>query len=335
MSSGRLFRVSAASLLLAVAACGVLWASGARESAGVVADTVHLRVATLRGPTGMGMVPLLEEGPSVAPGVSVSYEVVGTPEVMVSRILSGDVDFASLPLNLAAKLYNSGVRYQLAAVNVLGVLYLVSDESSVHTLQDLKGKRVYLTGKGANPDFLLRYVLTRAGLTPDKDVQLDFQYDQVELSSLMVAGRLHLALLPEPFVTQVVEKNPNDKVVMRFADAWREALGKDISLAQGCLVVNAKSAQEHPQAVKAFLAAYKRSVAWVNANHEQAGVLIQKHGMGLNAAAAASAISRMSLVYQPATDARVAVEQFLSVLLRFAPQSIGGKLPDSGFYLSN
>lgn len=324
-------RLLAMTLMLAVAATS--WATGIREASRHASEAVNLRVATLRGPTGMGMVQLMEQGPAIAKGVTASYEIVGTPEVMVSRILGGDVDFASLPVNLAAKLYNSGVAYKLAAVNVLGVLYLVSDQTDVHSVRDLKGKTVYLTGKGANPDFLLRYVLSRNGLEPGKDVTLDFRYDQVELSSLMIAGRVHLALLPEPFVTQVVEKNPRDKVVLRFEDAWKAALGRDVPLPQGCIVVRAKTELAHPQAVREFLDAYHKSVEWVNSDHIQAGTLIAKYKMGLGAKAAASAIPRMSLVYQPANQARSSVEEFLSVLLHFAPQSIDGRLPDSGFYL--
>ncbi len=330
-------------LLLSVSSVAGLFASGAKEAAqrgspaasGGAAGAVTLRVATLRGPTGMGMIRLLDRAPEVAAGVRADYEVVGTPELMVSRILSGAVDVASLPLNIAAKLYNSGVAFKLAAVNVLGVLYLVSDGTAVSGLQDLKGRTVYLTGKGANPDILFRYVLTRNGLEPDSDVILNFDYDQVELSSMMIAGRVKLALLPEPFVTQVLEKAPGAKVVLRFEDAWRKTVGGDTPLAQGCLVVRAQTAVDHPKAVDAFLSAYHDSVDWVNAHPADAGVLIEKHGMGLKAAAAADAVPRMSLVYQPASSARPAVEAFLKVLLQFSPNSIGGKLPDDGFYLKN
>lgn len=333
-----LFRRLFTALIVLLIAAGGLWAEGARESVvggphGAAQGAVHLRVATLRGPTGMGMVRLMDQTKPLAANVTATYEVVGTPEVMVSRILAGDVDFASLPLNLAAKLYNSGVQYELAAVNVLGVLYLVSDGIPVDSLQALKGHTVYLTGKGANPDFLFRYVLEKSGLKPDTDVTLDFKYDQVELSSMLIAGRVKLALLPEPFVTQVVNRNPADRVVMRFEDAWKKALGRDVPLAQGCIVVKKKTLEEHPEAVAAFLSAYKGSIAWVNENHGQAGVLIAKHKMGLDAEAAARAIPRMSLVYEPAQKARPSVEEFLNVLLKFSPASIGGRLPDSGFYL--
>jgi NitT/TauT family transport system substrate-binding protein len=120
---------------------------------------------------------------------------------------------------------------------------------------------------------------------------------------------------------------------MRFEDAWKKALGRDVPLAQGCIVVKKKTLEEHPEAVAAFLSAYKGSIAWVNENHGQAGVLIAKHKMGLDAEAAARAIPRMSLVYEPAQKARPSVEEFLNVLLKFSPASIGGRLPDSGFYL--
>ncbi len=318
-----------------------LFGAGAREAVSnrnnkpgtAVGQEVTLRVATLRGPTGMGMIRLIDQAPRVTDDLSAHYEVVGTPELMVSRILSGEVDVASLPLNIAAKLYNSGVEYELAAVNVLGVLYLVSNGTTVESLEDLKGKTVYLTGKGANPDILMRYVLSENGLSPDTDVELNFNFDQVELASMMIAGRVKLALLPEPFVTQVLEKNPNARVALRFEELWKKTVGGTTPLAQGCLVVRRRAVQDHPLAITAFLARYRDSVDWVNSDPKDAGILIEKHGMGLKAAAAADAVPRMSLVYEPAEAARSAVEAFLRVLLKFSPASIGGKLPDSGFYL--
>lgn len=297
------------------------------------ADAAALRVVTLRGPTGAGMARLIDAAPMVADGVTATYEVAGSPDVAVARVLSGQADLASVPLNVAAKLYNSGVPYRMAAVNVLGVLYVVSTGPAVSTLDDLRGRTVFSVGKGATPEYVLRYLLSAAGLEPDRDLTLDFRYEQVELASLLVSGNVDLAVLPEPFVSQVLARRPDARIVLDLNRVWARTVAENVPLAQGCLIVREQVWREHPAAVRAFLDAYRNTVQWENANPDAAAIEIGNADLGIAPGIAKAAIPRLSLVFEPAASAKPSVESFLSVLLKYAPESIGGHLPDSGFYL--
>lgn len=305
----------------------------AGDSATVPQPGVVLRVATLRGPTGAGMARLMTSGTVIAPGVDATYEIVGTPDLMVARVLSGQVDLASLPVNLAAKLYNSGVPYRMAALNVLGVLYLVSTGPDVQSIQDLRGKTIYCIGKGSTPEYVVRYLLASAGLVPDKDVFLDFHYEQVELAQLVAAKKVALAVLPEPFVSLAEAAQPAAHVVVDINRAWANFVPGDVPLALGCLIASDQIVRRSPAALSAFLDAYRRSVEWENANPTPAAAVIGSADLGIPAAVAERAIPRMSMIYRDASSARTAVESFLSVLLKYAPESIGGHLPDAAFYL--
>ena len=91
-------------------------------------------------------------------------------------------------------------------INTLGVLYFVSADSSVTTIDQLKGKTVYLPGKGTTPEYALRYVLSAAGLGKD-DVTLEFKSEASEVASVLAEDPNAIGLLPQPFVTAALAQN--------------------------------------------------------------------------------------------------------------------------------
>ncbi len=324
--------VSILAILLAAAATGV--ASGQDEVplSEETAGSLEVSVEVLKGPTGMGMIRLMDEEPDFGDGVRVDYAVGGAPDALVSKVLSGEVDIAALPSNVAAKLYNSGVSYQLAAVNTLGVLYLVSNGSDVASVADLRGARIDTSARGANPDIILRHLLSEHGIDPEEDVELRY-YNHTELAQLVIAGRSDLAVLPEPFVTRVVHASDTARVEMDLQEAWRDLKGADAFIAMGVLVVKRSLVEERPEFVQAFLRQYEASVDWVNANPRDAGRLIEEHDLGFTAETAADAVPRAHIRYIAAAEARERLEEYFAVLRDFDPESIGGTLPDEGFYL--
>lgn len=294
--------------------------------------TREVTAEVLKGPTGMGMIRLIDDTPAFASNVEVSYAVNGSPDVLVSKVLSGEVDIAALPTNVAAKLYNGGVPYKLAAVNTLGVLYVVSNGPRINSFEDFAGMRVDNSGRGLNPDIIFRHLLGENGVDPESEVELRY-FNHTELSQLFIAGRSQVAVLPEPFVTRVLGASDSARVEMDLQEAWRELKGDDAFIAMGCLVVKDSLVEEHPQFVRDFLEAYEASVRWVNENPRDAGRLIEENELGFEAEMAAEAIPRANIRYIEAPEARERLEEYLSVLREFDPESVGGSLPDGGFYL--
>jgi NitT/TauT family transport system substrate-binding protein len=310
------------------------WTAGQQEAplSEEPAEPLRVSAEVLKGPTGMGMIRLLDEEPSFGENVTVEYAVNGAPNVLVSKVLSGEVEIAALPSNVAAKLYNGGVPYRLAVVNTLGVLYLVSNGMEVDSFADLGGQRIDNSARGANPDIIFRYLLSEHEIDPEEDVELRY-FNHTELAQLVVAGRSDLAVLPEPFVTRVVNASENARVVMDLQEAWRDLKGEEAFIAMGVLVIKESLIEEHPDFVRAFLEEYRASIEWVNANPRAAGELIEENELGFTAAAAGAAIPRANIRYIPAREARERLEEYFSVLLEYDPASVGGSLPDDGFYL--
>ena len=107
-------------------------------------EPMTLRVGSIKGPSGVGMVKIIEDNPVLGEGVTSDYEIVGTPDILVSKVLKDEIDIAVLPTNVASMLYNKGVDYQLIGINTWGVLYLVENGGTVSSFEDLKGKTVTL-----------------------------------------------------------------------------------------------------------------------------------------------------------------------------------------------
>lgn len=293
---------------------------------------ITVKAAVLKGPTAISMIKMMEEKPALTGKSTVEYQVLDNPELLTSKMMSGEVDIAALPTNLAANLYNKGVAYQLAAVSSWGVMYVVTTDKSVTDWSSLKGRKISVFGKGTTPDIVFRYLLQKNGINPDKDVQLDYTLGQVELAQSLIAGRVTLAVVPEPWVTQAVKNNPNTKVALDLQKEWEKAQGDKMAMTVTCLAVKKDLAASHPEVVDNFLKYYSESIDWVNKNPAEAGQLVEKHQIGLKAAVAGEAIPRCYLRYQSAKESKESVNRFLQVLFDFAPQSIGGKLPDDAFY---
>lgn len=292
-----------------------------------------VRVAGLKGPTGLSMVKLMSDNDAGAAKEDYGFSLVSAPDEIVAKISSGEADIAAVPTNLAATLYNKtsgGVR--LAAVTTLGVLYLLtSGGAKIDSVADLKGKTVYATGQGATPEYAIDYILRQNGLEPGKDVKVEYKGEHAELASLVIAGKADIAVLPEPFVTQVLTKNSSAKIALDLAKEWQKAAGDKSVLTMGCLIVRKAFAQQNKAALDTFLDEYKASAEYANSNVEQTAQLSEKYGI-MDAAVAQKAIPNCGIVYLDGAEMKQKIPDFLNVLFEADPKSVGGKLPADDFY---
>lgn len=314
-----------------------LFAMGGKESSStttVVATPlapVTLRVGALKGPTGIGMIRLFESPPSLPDQASMSIEAIASADAMAARLLSGELDAAVLPVNMAAKLYNSGLPYRLLAVVGNGMVKVVTTDPAITTISDLRGRDVHVAGQGATPEFLMRTVLPKAGMDPAVDLRMIFSMPYPEIAASIVAGRIDIAVLPEPFATLALKGNPSARVPFPLSALWTAATGQS-DYPMSVFVIRASLIEERPAAVKALLVAYKASIQSVLADPAAAGLLVEKHDMGLKAPIATAAIPACAFTFISAKEARPAIEALLSAFLTAAPASIGSKLPDGAWY---
>jgi NitT/TauT family transport system substrate-binding protein len=290
-------------------------------------------IGALKGPSGIGMIKLFEEPPVPADGSIVKPIAVASVDLMTAKLISGEYDAGVLPINVAAKLSASGIPVRLAAVVGEGMLSFLSADESIRGLADLRGKRVFVAGQGATPDYLFRRLLRGVGLDPAADLRLDYSLPYPEAAAALASGEITYAILPEPFSTMARRRNPRLEERLDLGALWKEQTGQAV-YPMTCLVVSSALATRRPAAVRAILDAYASSIIWIAAHPAEAGALVEKHELGLKADVAAASIPRSAQVFKDARTARPEIEALLGVFLELAPASVGGKLPDDGFYAS-
>lgn len=293
-----------------------------------ITSNEKIKVAVLKGPTGMGIVKLMEENND-------KYEIslYDSPDQIVPKVVNGDVDGAAVPSNLAPILYNKtngGV--QLTGINTLGVLYIVEKGDTIKAIEDLKGKTIYISGKGGTPEFVLNYILKKNGLDPSKDVKIEFKGQHSDIAALLASNEASIAVLPEPFITTTEMKDKNLRIAVDLTKEWEKASNNSSQLIMGTLVFRKDFLDKRGAEVNEFLSKYKESVDFVNKNVVEAGKLIEKNGIIPKAKVAEMAIPKCNIVFTSAQEGKKSLNKFYTVLKDSDPKSIGGKLPDEDFY---
>lgn len=288
-------------------------------------DDTEIRIAALKGPTGMGMVKLADK--QNYPNYTVSIEA--SPDALNPRIISGEVDVAAVPVNLASVLYNKlDGDISVLAVSTLGVLYVLEAGSEVNSVADLAGKTVYATGQGATPEYILNYLLDKNGVAGS--VEVNYVGEHAALATMLANGSAEIGMLPEPNVTSTLAGNDNLRIALNLTEEWNKVCSTE--LVQGVVIARKSFVNEHPEAIEQFLREYEKSSAFVNENIDEAAKLIVDAGILGNVEIAKKAIPNCNISFSKGEAMHKAVEGMLTVLFEANPKSIGGKLPDKDFY---
>ena len=290
-----------------------------------------IRVITLAGPTGMGMAKLIDNNKKEITEYNYEFTVLSDPQQVAPEVIKGNYDIAAVPVNLASTLFNKTEgKLKVAGINTLGVLYMLENGNAINQFSDLKGKTIYATGQGSNPEFVLRYLLQKNNIDPDKDVNIIFLTDHAELAAKLKAGEVEIGMLPEPQVTVATMGNDKTRIALNLTEEWDKI--SEYDLVQGCIIVNNEFAEKYPEALKGFLDEYKHSVDYVNNTVEDAANLIEAAGIVPKAAIAKKAIHNCNICLITGNEMKESVKQMLEVLFGFDTKSIGGKLPSDEFY---
>jgi len=312
-------------------------ATGAASPSGepsIVKTTI--RIASLKGPTTMGLVKLTSDADAGQGKQDYQATMYGTPDEIVPQLMKGDVDVALLPANLAGVLYNklkgtAGSQIEVAAINTLGMLEVLESGDTVKTIADLKGKTIYSTGKGASPEYVLDYLLKQNGLDPATDVTVEFKSEATEVAAVLASTPGAIGVLPQPYVTVLKAKSPAIRTALTLTDEWAKVT-KDSQMVTGVVVVRRAFVEANPGAFTDFLADYKASTQFTNAKPAQAAPLIAEAGIVPSAQVAEAAIPACNITYIDGTELKTTLSGYLQVLFGADPASVGGSLPGDDFY---
>ncbi len=294
---------------------------------GEASDDV-LRVGSLKGPTTMGLVNLMSEVESGAKN-GYSFEMQSQPDVIMSELVSGKLDIALLPANVAAVAYNK-TKHGVSAIdiNTLGVLYCVTGDENIKSVKDLAGKTVLSTGQGASPEYVLNYLLEKNGVT-DCDVQ--FKSEATEIAALLKQDPAQIAILPQPFVTVATAQNDQLKVAFSLTDEWK-SVSPDSKLLTGVTVVRNEVLENRAAEVDQFIADHQASTEKAATDVDATAELVAKYGIIAKAPVAKKALPNCNIVAIAGDEMKTDLAGYLQVLFDANPKSVGGTMPDDDFY---
>ena len=298
----------------------------------------EIKIATLNGPTTIGVLGLLKGDASAGSKNTYTYDqIYAGADAFAPMLLKGEIQAAIIPCNAAATLAkNSGGKLQIAAVNNLGVLYILEKGEGIKSIEDLRGKTIVSTGAGTTPQYSLEYVLSKNGLKVGTDLTVEYKSEATEVLAALKQGKADIAMLPQPAATNAQKAVEGLRVALDLNAEWEKVEDK-AALVTGVLVVNTKFAEENPDAVKILLEDYKKSCDMVTTDLDKiAGYLVElKIGNITNIEIAKTAIPKCNIKYIDGEEMKAAVSGYLSILYNSNPASVGGEMPaDTLYYIA-
>ena len=294
---------------------------------------VTFNIASLKGPTTMGIVNLMNDTDNGTAKHDYKFTMYGKPDEITGLLATGEVDVALIPCNLAAVLYQrlSGA-VQIAGINTLGVLYFVETGTGINSIGDLRGKTIYTTGKGTTPEFALNYVLSKNGIDPVIDVTIEFKSESTEVAAMLESGTDIIAMLPQPYVATVMAKNENVRICLDLTEEWEKASDDGSSIVTGVVCVRKEFIEANPEAFAQFMEDYKISVDEVLANPDGAAALIGGYDI-VPEAVAKKALPYCNITLITGAEMETKVKGYLTALYEQDPSAVGGNMPDEEIHI--
>ena len=300
---------------------------------GATAEPTTVRVGSMKGPTSMGLMFLMEEDEAGKADNDYEFQMVTGADELLPLMIKGELDIALVPANVAAVLYNKtegGVA--VIDINTRGVLYMVSADTTMDEFTDLKGKTIYLTGKGTTPDYVLQYLLAQNGMTTE-DCTLEYKSEAAEVAAVLAEDPNAVGLLPQPFVTAACAQNEALSIVFSMDEEWSKVCEDEgASTVTGVTVVRKEFLEGNRDAVKAFLKEHADSADAINKDTEAGAALVVEAGIIAKEPLAKKAIPFCSIVCITGEEMKEALSAYLEVLFEQSPEAVGGKLPGEDFY---
>ena len=318
-------------LLMAAVMVFGMTACGKNEEKFTPAD---INIAVMTGPTAIGLTKVMTDQEAGTAENNYHFNVYGTADEISTGLIKGELDVACVPCNLASVLYNKTEgEIVLAAINTLGVLYIVETGTGIQTVEDLRGKTIFSTGQGTTPEFTLRYLLSAAGIDPDKDVTIVYKSEAAEVTAALAEATDAVAMLPQPYVTAAMNQNANLRIALSVTEEW-EKLADDSTVVTGVLVARKSFIEENEAAFEKFLEEYEASAAYANEHVEETATQLEHFNI-FKAAIAKKAIPYCNVTFIAGEEMKTLASAYLQVLYDQKAGAVGGAMPGDDFYYSS
>lgn len=310
---------------------------GGGDKGDTTTDETTLEVVMLSGPTGMGAAKLMTDAQNGQSEQSYHFTTVDANDQVTAMLISGEADIAAISTSVAATLYNKGQEIEVLAVNTLGVLYMLEKGGEeISTMADLRGKTIWTTGQGANPEYILNHLLTQSGLDPETDVTIEYMTAQ-EVSTKMATEESGIAMLPVPASTALMLKDDGVREALDLSLEWARLAESELPM--GAVVARREVIENYPEKVELFLKEYQASIEYMTnlENLAQGGAgnpteMVTEFGITPSTAVAMEALPKANITYMDGASMKSNLQLYFSVMFQANPDSVGGGLPYDDFY---
>lgn len=325
------FKAAVAFVLAAIMSFALIGCSeGQKGTKSTVSEEVaaaadDLRIVSMKGATSIGLASMMQQEQG-------QFNVVAAADEAASLLMQDKADIALVPANLAATLYKkTDGQIRVIDANTLGVLYVVTADASIDSLESLAGKTVYMTGKGTVPEYTLSALLETKGMSMD-DVDVQFKSEPTEVAAFMAQDSDAIAILPQPYATALCTKNPSIQMKVDLSKEWEDSFENRSSIVTGVTIAKASVVEESSEAIAEFLNRHAASAKEAVDNPAAIADTVADLGIIDNATIAEKAIPYCNVVCLTGSDTKDTLQGYLEALYNQNPASVGGALPDDDFY---
>ncbi len=320
-----------------------LGAGGALAALWPLTGHARLPKLLLAGPfagVSNGLIRIADSGALSEVAEQVEFRIWKDPDQLRALAIGGDADFVAMPSNVAANLYNRGVRLRLLNISAWGMLFVVSRDEKLKTLADLRGKELLMPFRGDMPDIVFQALAAKLGLAIGKDLPLRYVATPLDALQMLLTRRADHALLAEPAVSMGVRKSqtlpisvvaPDLHRAIDIQQEWGRAFQRPPRIPQAGIAVLGRHMNDNAL-IERFQRAYAQAMRWCHANADECGRAVAARIEMLTPEGVADALRADGSGFKTAAQAREELEFFYDLLRARQPGLIGGKLPPDDFY---
>lgn len=276
------------------------------------------------GPTVVSVAALLEG--KVSSDVPIKIDFWRTLDQVSAQIAAKSVDIVILPVSIGTTLYLKKIDLRLAAVTLWSGFYVVAKDIQLNSIEDLSNQEIYTPqGKGQTGDVLIRFLVNRYNLS---NTSIKYAV-QNEIVALMSAGKIKVAVLPEPFVTLAL-KNASASIAFDLQQIWSSLTGKPAQVPITGVFVRGELVQKSQEVIQT-LNAIKRSIDYAMQNPDEVSQLSAKYLGGMSPQIIAESLKRSLYEYRSAKEQKENVLFYLNIVNQIEPEAVP-ELPDDDFF---